>query len=147
MDILESSNNPYSQGAFHASLYSLDGTTGISSGNSCSNKKQGKQLVQGLKEITGSKSTYDFGTGFTAESTKSIHRLTDSVAGLDDSRISLLNTTGDHTCDHANDFVQGRRASCNNPAPPTTSKWHKFSKNTSIPTLASFSTSDLNHLL
>ena len=147
LDTMESSSNPYSQGAFHASLYSLDGTTGNSnSSNSCSNKKQGKQLMQGLKEITGSKSTYDFGTEFTAESTKSIHRLANSVAGLDDVSISLLNTTGDH----ANDFVQGRRASCNNPAPPTTSKWHKFtntSKNTNIPTLASFSTSDLNHLL
>jgi len=143
-------SNPYSHDELHASSYSLVDATGNSSSNSCSDRKEGKQLVQGLKEITGSKSTYDFGSKFTTESTKSIHRLTNSVAGLDDSNISLLNSTSDHACSHANDFVQGRRASCNNPAIPTTSKWHKFtntSNNTNTPTLASFSTSDLNHLL
>ena len=136
LNVLEGSSNPYSQVAFHASLYGLD------SSNTCANKKQGKQLVQGLKGITGSKSTYDFGTEFSADSTKSIQRLTDSVAGIDESSISLLNTSGDLTSDNNNDFAQGRRASTS-----TTSKWHKFtnSTNTSIP--ASFSTSDLDHLL
>ena len=132
-------STPYSQVTLHASLYGLD------SSNNCANKKQGKQLVQGLKGITGSKSTYDFGTEFSADSTKSVQRLTDSVAGIDDGSISLVNTSGDHTSDN-NNFAQGRRASLN--PTPTTSKWHKFtnsSTNTSIP--SSFSTSDLDHLL
>lgn len=108
------------------------------------NKKQSKQ---GLKGITGSKSAYDFSTELSAaETTKS--RLTDSVAGLEEGSISLLNTTGDLSSDHdVDDFVQGRRASCH--VIPATSKWFKFtdtSKN-SIPTVSSFSTSDLNHLL
>ena len=134
------SSGPYSQVTLHASLYGLDGSS------NCANKKQGKHLVQGLKGITGSKSTYDFGTEFSADSTKSIQRLTDSVAGIDDGSISLVNTSGDHTSDNNNDFAQGRRASLN--PTPTTSKWHKFtnsSTNTNIP--SSFSTSDLDHLL
>jgi len=116
----------------------------INSSNSCAHKKQSKQLVQGLKGITASKSTYDFGTEISADSTKTIQRLSDSVAGIDEATISLLNTTGDLTCDYDNDFAQGRRASLNPTL--TTSKWHKFtnsSKNTNIPT--SFSTSDLDN--
>ena len=135
-------SNPYSHVALHhTSLCGLDNN----SSNSCANKKQSKQVVQGLKGITGSKLTYDFGTEISADSTKSIQRLSDSVAGIDEGSISLLNTPGDLTTEH-NDFVQGRRASLNPTF--TTSKWHKFtnsSKNTNI--LASFSTSDLDNLL
>lgn len=131
------SSSPYSQVTLHASLYGLD------SSNNCTNKKQSKQLLRGIK---GSKSTYDFGTEFSADSTKSIQRLTDSVAGIDDGSISLVDTPGDLTSDNNIDFAQGRRASLN--PTPTTSKWHKFTNssiNTSIP--SSFSTSDLDHLL
>ncbi|XP_065898193.1 MRN complex-interacting protein-like isoform X2 [Dysidea avara] len=112
-----------------------------SSASSCTSKKQGKHFVKGLKEITGSKSTYDLDSvDIGTESSKSIQRLTDSVAGLDSSSsVSQMTATSD-------DFMQGRRASSN--TTPSTSKWHKFTSNNSsnLPSLTSFSTSDLNHL-
>lgn len=138
---MSESSNPYSQRDFHTSLYSLNSNHV----NSSVNNRQSKQLVQGLKEITGSKSTYDISSEFSADSTRSIQRLTDSVAGIDEGNISLLNTAGGLTGDH-NNFAQGRRASLN--PTPITSKWHKFtdsSKNTSKEPLAAFSTSDLDH--
>ena len=131
------SSNPYSQCQF-TSVHSLNNND--IDNNTSANKKQGKQLVQGLKEITGSKSTYDFGTEFSADSTRSIQRLTDSVAGIHEGNISLLSTGGD--CDK-NEFAQGRRSSFN--PTPATSKWHKFtdpSKN-----FSAYSTSDLDQLL
>jgi len=112
------------------SNYSLD---------SSSNK--GKQFVKGLKEITGSKSTYDLdSTDFRTESCKSMQRLAGSVAGLNSSCISQM------TAISGDDFMQGRRASSN--TTPSTSKWHKFTSNNSsnLPSLTSFSTFDLNHL-
>ena len=134
-------SEPYSQfypNTLHNSFsnYSLD-----SSASSCTSKKQGKHFVKGLKEITGSKSTYDLDSvDIGTESSKSIQRLTDSVAGLDSSSsVSQMTATSD-------DFMQGRRASSN--TTPSTSKWHKFTSNNSsnLPSLTSFSTSDLNHL-
>lgn len=141
---MSESSNPYSQCDFHTSLYSLN-SNHVNSSTSINNR-QSKQLVQGLKEITGSKSTYDISSEFSADSTRSIQRLTDSVAGIDEGNISLLNTAGGLTGNHDNDFTQGRRASLN--PTPITSKWHKFtdsSKNTSKEPLAAFSTSDLDH--
>lgn len=142
LNTLETSN-PYSQCTFHSSLHFLD-----NSNASDTNKKQTKQLVQGIKEITGSKSAYELSSEC-SENTRSVQRLADSVAGLNESSILLLNTTSDLKCDHDNDFAQGRRASCN--PTPSTSKWHKFTNSShnseNTQTIASFSTSDLDHLL
>lgn len=131
------SSNPYTQYQYTSSVHSLN--SNIDS-NISTNKRQGKQLVQGLKEITGSKSTYDIGTEFSTDSTRNIQRLTDSVAGICEGSISLLGTVGD--CDKS-EFAQGRRSSYN--PTPTTSKWHKFTD--SSKNLSAFSTSDLDHLL
>ena len=49
------------------SIHSLNNN--IIDSNTTANKKQGNQLVQGLKEVTQSKSSYDFGTKFSANST------------------------------------------------------------------------------
>ena len=51
----------------HHAVHSLNNN--IIDSNTSTNKKQGNQLVQGLKEVTRSKSTYDFGTEFSANST------------------------------------------------------------------------------
>ena len=131
------SSNPYSQYQY-TSVHSLN-SNNIDSSTSA-NKKQSNQLVQGLKEITGSKSTYDFGTEFSADSTRSIQRLSDSVAGIHEGNISLLSTDGDRD---KNEFAQGRRSSYN--PTPTTSKWHKFTD--ASKSLSAYSTSDLDHLL
>ena len=57
----------YSQCQYTSSVHSLNNN--IIDSNTSTNKKQGNQLVQGLKEVTRSKSTYDFGTEFSANST------------------------------------------------------------------------------
>ena len=91
--------------------------------------------------MTGSKSTYDLDSAdFGNESCKIMQRLTDNVAGLDSSSISQM------TAISSDNFMQGRRASSN--TTPPTSKWHKFTSNnnSNLPSLTSFSTSDLNHL-
>ena len=82
------SSIPYSQCQYTSLVHSLNNN--IIDSNTSANKKWGNQLVQGLKEITRSKSTYDFGTEFSADSTWSLQRLTDSVAGIHEGNISLL---------------------------------------------------------
>jgi len=91
--------------------------------------------------MTGSKSAYNLDSAeFGTDNSKSMQILADSVAGLDSTNVSQMEKVTD-------DFMQGRRASANTTA-PSTSKWHKFTSNSSsnMPSLTSFSTSDLNHL-
>ena len=103
------SSIPYSQYQYTSSVHSLNNN--IIDSNTSANKKQGNQLVQSLKEIIGCKSTYDVGTEFSVDSTRSLRRLTGNIARIHEGNISLLSTSDDHDRRRSEDPLLIRRSS------------------------------------